>query len=196
MPEFEALIFDCDGTLVDSMPAHYRAWVTTLSRYQLHLSEDEFYARGGWPTLVVAERVAKDSGRDLDIERIAHEKEAEFERTLHQIQSIEPVARVAREFHGKLPLGVATGGFRHICEPMLRHVGLLELFACIVTCDDVVRHKPAPDIYLETARRLGVRPERCLAYEDTNPGLEAAHAAGMRTIDVRTLYQPKRVTSC
>lgn len=189
-----AIIFDCDGTLVDSMPAHYEAWILTLRRHGLDLDEDEFYALGGWPTFHVAKLVIERAASSVDPAVITHEKESEFERQLHRVQAIEAISSVAREHHGKIPLGVATGGFRRICEGLLSAVDLKQLFDTIVTCEDVSRHKPAPDIYLEAARRLNVDPARCLAYEDTDPGIAAAKGAGMQVVDVRTVFQPRRVT--
>lgn len=179
---------------MDSMPVHYEAWILTLNRYGLDLSEDEFYALGGWPTFQVAEHVIKRAGLDLDIAAIAIEKESEFERHLHLVEAIPPVITVARDHHGKIPLAVATGGMRHICEGLLKSADLRHLFETVVTCEDVTRHKPAPDIYLEAARRLQVQPELCLAYEDTDPGIAAAQSAGMQVIDVRTLFKPRRVS--
>ncbi len=102
--------------------------------------------------------------------------------------------RVARSYAGKLPLAVATGGVRRICEKILQHIEALHLFQAIVTADDVERHKPFPDIFLEAARRLNTAPEHCLVYEDTDPGITAAKAAGMQYVDVRTFFMPRRVT--
>lgn len=193
--KYAAIIFDCDGTLVDSMPAHYEAWVATLNRYGMDLDEDEFYALGGWPTYHVADLVIRRSGNKADPAALSLEKESEFEQNLHRVERISPVVAVAQEHFGRIPLGVATGGTRVICEGVLDSTGLKSLFGAIVTCDDVVRHKPAPDIYLEAARRLNVNPLACLAYEDTDPGIAAASSAGMQVIDVRTLFRPRRVRS-
>jgi beta-phosphoglucomutase family hydrolase len=191
----QGIIFDCDGTLADTMPPHYEAWIATLERYGLTLSEDRFYALGGWPTLRVAELVIRESGRPLDAVAIAHEKESLFEQMIHLVQPIEPVVAVVREHHGKLPLAVATGGVRPICEQILRHVGIWDCFDAVVTCEEVPRHKPAPDVFLEAARRLRLAPSHCLVYEDTDPGIEAARQAGMQFVDVRTLHRPRRVSA-
>lgn len=191
--DYTAIIFDCDGTLVDSMPAHYEAWVATLNRYGMDLDEDEFYALGGWPTYHVADLVIRRAGEPIDPAALSIEKELEFERNLHRVQRIDPVVAVARDHYGRIPLGVATGGTRAICEGVLDSTGLKSLFGAIVTCDDVARHKPAPDIYLEAARRLNVEPKSCLAYEDTDPGIAAATSAGMKVVDVRSLFRPRRV---
>ena len=89
-----------------------------------------------------------------------------------------------------LPLAVATSAGRATAEHHLGQAGLLDRFAALATRDDVERAKPHPDIYLEAARRLGVAPERCLAFEDSNIGLEAAHAAGAMAFMVPDLLQP------
>lgn len=185
--EIRGIIFDCDGTLVDSMPPHYVAWVATLKRYGLELSEERFYALGGWPTQRVAELVISESGKPLDAILISHEKEAAFRDAIHLVRPIEPVVSVVKEHWGKIPLAVATGGVRHICEQLLRQAELFEYFQAIVTCEEVRRHKPAPDVFLEAARRIQVEPRHCLVYEDTDPGIEAARSAGMSFVDVREL---------
>lgn len=190
-----AIIFDCDGTLADSMPPHYISWRSTLAGYGIDFSEDLFYDMGGWPTLKVVEFLLERDGVVADPQRIADEKEAAFEELLHTVRPIDPVVDVVREHHGKIPLGVATGGIPRICHAILDYVGIRECFGTIVTSHDVERSKPFPDIYLEAARRLQVDPTQCLAYEDTDPGIQAAQAAGMQVVDVRTLFQPQRITA-
>jgi beta-phosphoglucomutase family hydrolase len=194
MSEIEGILFDCDGTLADTMPSHYEAWRRVLTRYELEMSEDRFYELGGWPTRRVAELLIGESGRTLDAARIAHEKEALFHDLLDQVRPIEPVIAVARRYRGRLPLAVATGAVRGVCQRILRHIGVDGWFDSIVSSEDVERHKPAPDVFLEAARRIGVAPERCRVYEDTDPGIEAARRAGMEYIDVRAFFTPRRVT--
>jgi beta-phosphoglucomutase family hydrolase len=195
MTEPLAIIFDCDGTLVDSMPPHYEAWAATLAKFNLALDEDRFYALGGWPTEKVAELLIGEARLTLDARQITREKEAAFEQFIHLVEPIAPVIAIARQHHGRIPLAVATGGLRRICERLLKQAGIFELFDAIVTCEDVARHKPAPDVFLEAARRIGIDPTRCLVFEDTNPGIEAAERAGMSWIDVRTLHTPRRVVA-
>jgi beta-phosphoglucomutase family hydrolase len=188
------IIFDCDGTLADTMPSHYEAWMIVLERYRLVMDEDRFYALGGWPTRKVAELLAREAGRAIDIERLSHEKESLFEELVHLVRPVPPVLEVVRDQRGKLPLAVATGAVRPICERILRQIGLAGAFDAIVSAEDVERHKPEPDIFLEAARRLGVEPSGCQVYEDTDPGIEAARRAGMQPVDVRRFYTPRRVT--
>ena len=194
MSEFQAIIFDCDGTLADTMPSHYEAWMTILSRYDLTMSEDRFYELGGWPTRKVAELLAREAAREIDIDQLSEEKESLFEQFLHLVRPVPPVYEVVQAHRGKLPIAVATGAIRPICERILRQIDLHEAFDAIVSADDVEHHKPAPDIFLEAARQLGVDPRRCRVYEDTDPGIEAARRAGMEPIDVRAFYTPRRVT--
>jgi beta-phosphoglucomutase family hydrolase len=194
MSELHAIIFDCDGTLADTMPSHYEAWIEVLTRYELEMSEDRFYALGGWPTRKVAELLAREAGRTVDIDQLADEKESLFEKYVHLVQPIGPVLNVVETHRGKLPMAVATGAVLPVCQRILHQIGLHESFDTIVSADDVERHKPAPDVFLEAARRLGVAPELCRVYEDTDPGIEAARRAGMEPVDVREFYTPRRVT--
>lgn len=194
--EPQAIIFDCDGTLADTMPSHYEAWVTTMQKYGIAFDEDEFYAMGGWPTAQVAAHLLQRTPPTsfVTADHIVVEKEALFEESLGLVQPIAPVVEVARRHHGQIPMAVASGGLRRIVDAILQHIGIEHLFATIVTCEDVERHKPEPDIYLEAARRLQVDPALCLAYEDTDPGVQAAYAAGMQVVDVRSIYTPRRIT--
>ncbi len=194
MDHVRGIIFDLDGTLADTMPSHYEAWHIILERYGLEMSEDRFYALGGWPTKKVADLLIGEAGRDIDAMKLSIEKEALFAETLHLVRPVEPVTKVAQEHRGRLPLAVATGATSEICEQILDHLTIRDWFDAVVSADEVDHHKPNPDVFLEAARRLGVEPRFCLVYEDTDPGLEAARRAGMAHVDVRRFYTPRRVT--
>ena len=181
------IIFDCDGTLADTMPLHWRAWQAVTQRHKLHFPQDRFYALGGVPSRDILKMLGEEQGVALDPVAHSHEKEAEFQPLISQVEPINLVVGVAREYHGRIPLAVATGGVRKIIETVLRHLGILHFFDTVVTSEDVVRQKPAPDIFLEAARRIGVPPQFCRAYEDTDLGMEAIRSAGMEAIDVRQL---------
>lgn len=181
------LIFDCDGTLADTMPLHWRAWQSILSRHRLVLSEDRFYALGGVPSRDILRLLGREQGVALDPIAVAREKESAYQPLIAQVEPVNVVVGIAREHHGRLPMAVATGGLRRTIEQVLRHLGIEHLFDAVVTSEDVERQKPAPDIFLEAARRIGVRPEQCRAYEDTDLGVEAIRAAGMEAVDVREL---------
>ena len=186
----QALIFDCDGTLADSMPLHWRAWKEVTGRHGLHFPEDRFYALGGVPARDIVKMLAEEQGREMDYQAVAKEKEETFVRLIPHVQIIEHVAQIARENYGKIPMAVASGGLPRIVNDTLQHLGIAHLFQTVVTSQDVVRQKPAPDIYLEAARRLGVEPQHCRAYEDTDLGMESIRAAGMEAVDIRLLPPP------
>jgi beta-phosphoglucomutase-like phosphatase (HAD superfamily) len=183
----KGLIFDCDGTLADTMPLHWRAWQAIAARHKLHFPQDRFYALGGVPSRDILKMLGKEQGILLDPIAVAREKEAEYLPLIAQVEPINAVVGVARENYGKVPMAVASGGTREIIGQVLERVGILSLFNAIVTSEDIVNQKPAPDIFLEAARRIGVPPRFCRAYEDTDLGLQAIRAAGMEAVDVRQL---------
>lgn len=187
----EGIIFDCDGTLADTMPLHWRAWQIITARHRLHLPEDRFYALGGIPSRDILKMLAQEQGLTIDHLAVAREKEAEYLPLIAQVEPINTVVGVARANHGKIPLAVASGGTRKIIEQVLEHLGIRQFFKAIVTSEDVVNQKPAPDIFLEAARRIGVPPQHCRAYEDTDLGMQAIKAAGMEAVDVRELLLAK-----
>jgi len=182
-----ALIFDCDGTLADTMPLHWRAWQVVAERYRLNFPEERFYALGGVPSRDILKVLGQEQGRDFDPVAVSKEKEAAYLPFLPQVREVEVVARIARENYGIMPMAVASGGIQAHVNEVLTHLGIRHLFQAVVTSEDVARQKPAPDIFLEAARRLGVSPQFCRAYEDTDLGLEAIRAAGMEAVDVRPL---------
>jgi beta-phosphoglucomutase-like phosphatase (HAD superfamily) len=181
------LIFDCDGTLADTMPLHWQAWQVLLRRHQLELSEARFYSLGGVPSRDILKQLSAEQGRALDPVAVAREKESEYLRLVAQAGPIPAVVDIARQNFQKLPLAVASGGTRRAIETVLQHLHIRHLFKAVVTHEDVQRQKPAPDIFLEAALRIGVPPQFCRAYEDTDLGLQAIRAAGMEAVDVRVL---------
>ncbi len=183
----KGIIFDCDGTLADTMPAHYESWLETLRPFGVQFPEEQFWALGGWSAAAIARRLSEESGVPLDPEHIAQEKNRTYVRYLPTVQPIPEVVAVAREYHGKLPMAVATGSSRWLCEEILRRLDVAGLFDAVVAIEDVEHHKPAPDSFLEAARRIHVPPADCLVYEDTDAGIEAARRAGMAFVDVRLL---------
>jgi HAD superfamily hydrolase (TIGR01509 family) len=183
----QGLIFDCDGTLADTMPVHYRAWVQMLSRHGITFTETRFYQLGGIPTEKIIRILSEESGVAVpEIPPLIWEKEGLFLDQIHHVKAIEPVAYVARIHHRQLPMAVASGGYRKVVEKTLQCVGVSHLFETVVCAEDTERHKPDPDVFWEAARRLGVNAGRCVVFEDTDVGLEAARRAGMFGVDIRS----------
>jgi len=182
-----ALIFDCDGTLADSMPLHWRAWDAVCKRNGIELPEERFYKLGGVPSQKILAMLKQEQGLAFDPAEISRQKEEAYLPLMAEVKLIEPVAAIAREHVGKLPMAVATGGRTKYIRPLLEGLGISDWFQAIVTSDDVKNHKPAPDTFLKAAALLGVPPEDCRAFEDTDLGMEAIRAAHMDAVDVRTI---------
>lgn len=183
--DFAGYIFDCDGTLADTMPLHYRAWDATLRRHGFDgFTEDIFYSYGGVPTDRIVALLNERFGLSLPIEGIFDEKEELFRGLSVGVRPIKAVAAIAREARAEKRLAVASGGPRVVVEETLARIGFAGFFDAVVTADDVVHGKPAPDIFLEAARRIGVEPGKCLVFEDASPGIRAAAAAGMACVVV------------
>jgi beta-phosphoglucomutase-like phosphatase (HAD superfamily) len=186
------IIFDCDGTLADTMPLHWRAWQVIAARHRFNLPEERFYALGGVPSRDILKLLCREQGLGLDHLAVAREKEAEYLPLIAQVEPINAVVGVARENFGKIPMAVASGGNQKVIGQVLDHLGIRYLFNAVVTSEDVINQKPAPDIFLEAARRIGILPQHCRAYEDTDLGMRAIRAAGMEAVDVRRLREGRQ----
>jgi beta-phosphoglucomutase-like phosphatase (HAD superfamily) len=193
-----AFIFDLDGTLADTMPAHFVAWTKVAARHGLTFPEERFYGLGGVPTDKIAAMLITEAGLTLDPRAIALEKEQTYYDGLGPagIQGIQPVLALARSHRelGEGPLAIASGSVRRLVTRTLDALGIADWFDAIVAAEDTTRHKPEPDVFLEAARRLGAEPATCTVYEDTDIGLEAARRAGMRPVDVRPLIAAAAAT--
>ena len=185
--EPRGLIFDCDGTLADTMPLHWRAWQMVTQRHGLYFPEDRFYSLGGVPSRDILKMLAGEQGRSLDHIAVAHEKEEAYLPLMAEIEPIYAVVEIAKANYGKIPMAVASGGTEKIITRVLKRLNIRHLFDTIVTSEMVKNQKPAPDIFLEAARRIGVEPKFCRAYEDTDLGMQAIRSAGMDAVDVREL---------
>ncbi len=188
---FSGAIFDCDGTLADTMPLHYQAWEHTISVHGGEFPERLFYELGGVPTPEIVRILNARYGISLDPERITHEKEARYAELLHLAQPIQPVVDLAHLLFQEFPLAVASGGQRPLVDRTLVGLGVTELFLAVCTTEDVERGKPEPDLFLLAAHRIGVAPESCVVFEDSDLGLEAARRAGMQGVDIRP-WAPER----
>jgi HAD superfamily hydrolase (TIGR01509 family) len=192
LPErsFGAFIFDCDGTLVDSMPIHYICWVDALRKNgaTYDFTEDEFYYYAGVPEKDTVIILNKQHGTNIDPDAVVATKAEMFVRRIPEIQTVRPVANYARSLYGNAPISVASGSEAPIVRACLKATSLFDLFPIIITPENVKRGKPAPDMFLLAAERMGVAPADCLVFEDGRSGLEAAKAAGMEAVFIpRTL---------
>jgi beta-phosphoglucomutase family hydrolase len=185
----KGLVFDCDGTLADTMPLHWHAWQIVTQRHGLFFPEDRFYSFGGVPPRDILKQLAQEQGRSLDHIAVAHEKEEMYLPLISRAEPVHAVVEIAKSNYGKIPMAVASGGTQQIICKVLEHLKIRYLFDAVVTNEMVKNQKPAPDIFLEAAKRIGVEPKFCRAYEDTELGLTAIRAAGMEAVDVRDLIE-------
>jgi HAD superfamily hydrolase (TIGR01509 family) len=188
---FAGYIFDLDGTLVDTMPLHYRAWDQAMRQVGLpgQLDEELFYSLGGVPTLQVAAHIAAHYGLTIDPHEVFHHKEALFTEIMGDAELIKPVVEFARVVAEHHPVAIASGGPRPVVHQSLAITGLAPLFPVVVTPEDVRHGKPAPDLFLLAAQKMGVPPGDCLVFEDAVPGMQAAVAAGMKYVRVPSRRQ-------
>jgi HAD superfamily hydrolase (TIGR01509 family) len=183
---FDAVIFDCDGTLVDSMPAHFEAWCDALALYGASgvMREDVFLAMGGRPSRDIVMELNDQYGLKLDPTAIALAKREAFFKRMHSISLIDEVAEFAKSLRGRVPMAVASGSTRRVIEMTLQRLGVSDWFDEVVTSEDVAEGKPAPDVFLHAAKLLGVTPMKCLVLEDAPAGILAAQRAGMQVLTI------------
>lgn len=190
-----ALIFDCDGTLADTMPTHYVAWTTMLEAHGIPFSQQRFYELAGMPSERIVELLSDESGVAVgDIVSMVNTKESIYLQSIAEMRRIDVVCEIALRYHGLLPLAVASGGERAVVNATVGAIGLTHIFDAVVGAEDTERHKPEPDVFIEAARRLGAEPAGCFVFEDSDLGLIAAERAGMTGVDIRPWLLPDIVS--
>jgi beta-phosphoglucomutase-like phosphatase (HAD superfamily) len=187
LTEAQALIFDCDGTLVDTPAVYARAWQTAFAEAGQDMEPAWYHERAGMSEYVLLDAFEKMRDVKLDRQHVVQVMRQSALQGMEQVTEISLVADIARRFRGLKPMAVASGGPEIVVMSSLRATGLHPLFDTIVTIDAVENAKPAPDLFLEAATRLGVDPAGCLVFEDSPQGVDAAQAAGMPVIDVNDL---------
>ncbi len=188
-PKAKALIFDLDGTLADTMPIHYIAWKNAAAKFGIDFSIELFSQLAGIPLYPTVEKLNQLFGKNIDPKELGDIKEAEFEKNMHLTPEIKVVTNLVREYHGKLPMAVGTGGSRRLSLKTLGIIGLQDYFDILVTSDDVSNFKPHPDTFVKCAGLMGVDPADCEVFEDGVLGFQAARAAGMMVVDVTQYYE-------
>lgn len=182
--DFHAYLFDCDGTVADSMPLHYQAWKRALAEWNCPFDKDLFYSWGGKPVSKIVADLNALHGLQMPVETVAVRKEALYHELLPQLKGIPAVVEQVQKAYGQKRLAVVSGGRRNSVAGALTVLGLLDKFDTLVCAEDYKHGKPAPDCFLIAAERLGVPPAQCLVFEDTQLGIDAASSAGMAHVRV------------
>jgi beta-phosphoglucomutase-like phosphatase (HAD superfamily) len=181
---FAAYIFDCDGTIVDSMPLHFVAWRKALGEWNCKFTEEQFYAWGGVPTDEIISRLNVEQSLQMPVEELALRKEEMYYADLPNLKPVPEVLEHIVAQHGRIPFAVVSGGTRESVTKSLAATNLLDRFDTLVCAGDYTKSKPDPEPFLLAAQRLGVPPASCLVFEDTVIGIQSATAAGMATVKV------------
>jgi HAD superfamily hydrolase (TIGR01509 family) len=192
---FKAYLFDCDGTIADSMPLHYLAWKQALGEWGCSFGEKRFYELGGLPIIQIIELLGREQGIDMPLAEVAKRKEELYFEHLPQLQCVPEVREHIDHQHGRIPFAVVSGSTRDSVEASLKAIGLLNRFDVFVCAGDYTKSKPDPEPFLIAAQRLGVAPEACLVFEDTQMGIDAARAAGMTSVRVPAPWERRALTT-
>jgi HAD superfamily hydrolase (TIGR01509 family) len=181
---FAAYLFDCDGTIADSMPLHYVAWKKALSEWNCEFDEEIFYAWGGMPVAEIISTLNEKHGLNMPVEAVSRRKEGFYFELLPQLKPVPEVLEHINAEHGRLPFAVVSGSTRESVVASLTALNLLDRFDTLVCAGDYEKSKPDPEAFLLAATRLGVAPEACLVFEDTEMGVQAATTAGMAAVRI------------
>jgi HAD superfamily hydrolase (TIGR01509 family) len=191
LPEglFKAYLFDCDGTVADSMPLHYVAWSRALAEWKCEFSEELFYAWGGMPVAEIVATLNQKHGLKMPVEGVSRRKEEFYMEILPQLKAVPEVLEHIEASHGRIPFAVVSGSTRDSVTASLQALKILDRFQTLVCAGDYEKSKPDPEPFLTAAARLGVAPANCLVFEDTDMGIQAATAAGMASVKIPPPWQ-------
>lgn len=193
-----ALIFDCDGVVVDSNRLHVETWRETAAAHGYPMADPEHIGKCGLRTIAVIRDLLRWPVDEEEAVRLGEEKESRYRECI-RAGGIAPIAGVRETLEKAaalgLPCALGSSAPRENARLCLESLGLVPFFKAVVTGEDVERGKPHPDIFLAAARKLGVPPEECLVIEDAPAGVEAAHRAGMRAIALLTSHTPEELAA-
>jgi beta-phosphoglucomutase-like phosphatase (HAD superfamily) len=189
-PHIKGLIFDIDGTLADTMPAHFAASQRAAKEMGFEFPLDYFLSSAGTPTSKVFEALLVSQGKShIDAKEATALKEKYYLELIPTILPIPFTMNIVKNYAGKIPMSMGTGGTLEIALPNIEAIKVQQYIPILVSAEDVRRHKPFPDTFLTCAARMGIAPEHCLVFEDAENGFTAAKDAGMEFIDVRQYHQ-------
>lgn len=182
--KFGAYLFDCDGTVADSMPLHYRAWKQALAEWGCEFGEKRFYGLGGMPVKEIISTLNQEHGLQMPVDAVSLRKENLYYELLSELQAVPDVLEHVNAQHGRIPFAVVSGSTRESVTASLEALHLMDRFAVLVCAGDYTKSKPDPEAFLLAATKLNVPAHSCLVFEDTDMGIAAAKAAGMAWVKV------------
>lgn len=190
-PHVKGLIFDIDGTLIDSMPVHFKSWQAIAQAYGFEYPEIQFFKNAGRSTGSIVALINTEQDLHLDPEKVIQAKNLSYRKLAAKIDPIPQVLQIVTDYYGKLPMALGTGEYRDIATANIKAAGLDKYFSIMICADDVTHPKPDPETFLKCAELMKVAPEACQVFEDGDLGLEAAKRCGMVATDVRPFLSRK-----
>lgn len=187
----KGLIFDLDGTIANTMQNHFIAWKTAVEPYGIQFTGEVFGRLTGMPKAATIEKLNEMFGTSMDPFTVGRIKGDKYKELVYETKEVKVVCDVVRRYHGKLPMSIGTGSTQIGARRTLGILNMTHYFNPIVTADDVVNFKPAPDTFLKCAEAMGIAPEACLVFEDGILGIQAAKSVGMEVIDVNDYFEMK-----
>lgn len=187
--DFRAYLFDCDGTIADSMPLHFTAWNEALGEWGCELSEELFYAWGGRPVTDVVASLNELHGLAMPVQAVVLREEELYRKLLPQLTAVPGILEHIRSAEGRIPSAVVSGSTHESVGASLTALGLGDRFDTLVCAGDYAKPKPDPECFLLAASLLGVAPSQCLVFEDSDLGIQAATAAGMASVRIQQPWQ-------
>ncbi len=192
---FKAYLFDCDGTIADSMPLHFRSWTQAVQEAGGTFPERDFYDLGGVTLPRTVEILNARYGYAMPPTQTARRKEQLYLQLLPELKPIASVLAVIHRDHGRIPMAVVSGSPRESITRSLEALHLLEAFPVLVGAEDYTHGKPHPEPFLTAAARLGVPPTACLVFEDADAGIASAEAAGMPWVRIPHAHQRQQTAN-
>ncbi|MGN1394593.1 MAG: HAD family hydrolase [Succinivibrionaceae bacterium] len=188
--KYQGLIFDLDGTLVNSMPFHVEAWYDTLKKYGIEIDRAWLYAHGGVPSYKIArELISKFKLKISDEHTLAHQKTEAYLNNISNVDIYPQMLELLKYAKGlNIPMAIGTGTLRSNVEYIVNHTLLKDFIKVIVSADDVTKHKPHPETFLKAAQLLNIAPEKSAVFEDAPLGIEAGRRGNFQVVLVENGY--------
>lgn len=184
---YEGLIFDMDGTLIDTMPVHARAWGMVGEQFGYEFDSQIMYQLGGATVKTIASAIMQKAGMpQARLDEVVAAKRALSYQLIPTESKLLPTFDIVKHYHQHKPIALGSGSHRHLIDMLMNKLAIAPYFNAIVSADDVKEHKPHPETFLRCAELTKVNPARCIVFEDADLGVQAGLSAGMDVFDVRT----------